>query len=278
MREAARVGVERPARQDRGRRGHEERAGPVLHGALPRAAAPEHVLGRQRPVRGLRRQGPHDRPPVTSSTRTFSGWDIYRSQVQLAAMVAPQQTSDSVRSMLNEYDQMRHAAEVGLRQRRELRDGRGPGRRASSPTPTPSARATSTPRRPWPRWSPRRRRPTTCARRSRCVTSRATSRTTAHYGCCNFYGSASTQLEYDTRRLRHRLVRPVARQRLGLPARSRPGSQDWQNIFNPATGYVQAKLANGSGPPASRPSTEHRDGRGHRRRSTRRWSRSTSPR
>ena len=35
----------------------------------------------------------------------YSGWDIYRSQVQLAAMVAPQQTSDSIRSMLNQYDQ-----------------------------------------------------------------------------------------------------------------------------------------------------------------------------
>ncbi|PZF57210.1 hypothetical protein DEI92_13635 [Curtobacterium sp. MCBD17_034] len=35
----------------------------------------------------------------------YSGWDIYRSQVQLAATVAPQQTSDSVRSMLNQYDQ-----------------------------------------------------------------------------------------------------------------------------------------------------------------------------
>ena len=29
---------------------------------------------------------------------TFSGWDIYRSQVQLAAMVAPVETSDSIRS------------------------------------------------------------------------------------------------------------------------------------------------------------------------------------
>ncbi len=35
----------------------------------------------------------------------YSGWDIYRSQAQLAAMVAPQQTSDSITSMLNDYDQ-----------------------------------------------------------------------------------------------------------------------------------------------------------------------------
>uniref|UniRef100_UPI0035CB8096 glycoside hydrolase domain-containing protein n=1 Tax=uncultured Jatrophihabitans sp. TaxID=1610747 RepID=UPI0035CB8096 len=35
----------------------------------------------------------------------YSGWDIYRSQVQLAAMVAPAQTSDSITSMLNDYDQ-----------------------------------------------------------------------------------------------------------------------------------------------------------------------------
>lgn len=36
---------------------------------------------------------------------TFSGWDIYRSQVPLLAMIAPQQTSDMATSLLNDADQ-----------------------------------------------------------------------------------------------------------------------------------------------------------------------------
>ncbi|HEX4254905.1 MAG TPA: GH92 family glycosyl hydrolase, partial [Streptosporangiaceae bacterium] len=35
----------------------------------------------------------------------WSGWDIYRDQVQLAAMIAPQQTSDAITSMLADYSQ-----------------------------------------------------------------------------------------------------------------------------------------------------------------------------
>jgi len=36
---------------------------------------------------------------------TFSGWDIYRSQAQLEALVAPQQASDTAQSMVNDYAQ-----------------------------------------------------------------------------------------------------------------------------------------------------------------------------
>ncbi len=43
--------------------------------------------------------------PGHAEYANYSGWDIYRSQVQLAAMVAPRQTSDSIRSMLDDYEQ-----------------------------------------------------------------------------------------------------------------------------------------------------------------------------
>lgn len=36
---------------------------------------------------------------------TFSGWDIYRSQAQLEALVAPQAASDSAQSLVNDYAQ-----------------------------------------------------------------------------------------------------------------------------------------------------------------------------
>src|SRR5262249_11758720 len=47
----------------------------------------------------------HSVPDGHAQYANYSGWDIYRSQVQLASLVAPQQTSDSITSMLNDYDQ-----------------------------------------------------------------------------------------------------------------------------------------------------------------------------
>jgi putative alpha-1,2-mannosidase len=47
----------------------------------------------------------HASSPGHAEYGNYSGWDIYRSQVQLAAMVAPRQTSDSIRSMLDDYKQ-----------------------------------------------------------------------------------------------------------------------------------------------------------------------------
>ncbi|MEO7058516.1 MAG: glycoside hydrolase domain-containing protein [Lapillicoccus sp.] len=74
------------------------------------------------------------------------------------------------------------------------------------------------------------------------------------YQCCNFYGSASTQLEYDSADY---AIAAFARS-LGnssVYTRFATRSQDWQNIFNPATGYVQAKLNDGSWAPGFTPGT-----------------------
>ena len=70
----------------------------------------------------------HTVAPGHAEYANYSGWDIYRDQAQLAAMVAPQQTSDSVTSMLNDYAADGDAAEMEPRRRRVLRHGRGPGR------------------------------------------------------------------------------------------------------------------------------------------------------
>ena len=68
----------------------------------------------------------------------------------------------------------------------------------SSRTRTRSAPAASTPRQHSRRWPQRRRSRTTSARVSPNCASTATCPTTTPYGCCNFYGPVSTQLEYDT--------------------------------------------------------------------------------
>ncbi len=41
--------------------------------------------------------------PQTAQYANYSGWDIYRSEIPLEAVLAPQQTSDIVTSMLNDY-------------------------------------------------------------------------------------------------------------------------------------------------------------------------------
>ncbi len=71
----------------------------------------------------------HTTDPGHVEYATFSGWDTYRSQAQLEAVVAPQQMSDTVRSMLHQYEQMGQLPKCGVQQRRELRHGRRPGRR-----------------------------------------------------------------------------------------------------------------------------------------------------
>jgi predicted alpha-1,2-mannosidase len=59
----------------------------------------------------------HTVAPGHQEYANFSGWDIYRGQVQLAAMVAPEQTSDAITSMLNDYRQ------TGLLPKWNLADG-----------------------------------------------------------------------------------------------------------------------------------------------------------
>jgi len=47
----------------------------------------------------------HRAPPGQTQYANFSGWDIYRSEVPLLAVIAPQQTSDMVTSLLNDEAQ-----------------------------------------------------------------------------------------------------------------------------------------------------------------------------
>ncbi|WP_375486912.1 glycoside hydrolase family 92 protein, partial [uncultured Jatrophihabitans sp.] len=74
------------------------------------------------------------------------------------------------------------------------------------------------------------------------------------YACCNFYGSVSTLLEYDSADYSiASLAKSLGRHSTYAQFAAR--SQDWQNVFNPATGYVQAKQADGNWVPGFTPST-----------------------
>ena len=64
------------------------------------------------------------------------------------------------------------------------------------------------------------------------------------YGCCNFYGPVSTQLEYDSADY---ALASFAKS-LGDTAdykKFATRAQDWKNVFNPQTGYLQGKDSDG---------------------------------
>ena len=69
----------------------------------------------------------HTVAPGHAEYANYSGWDIYRDQVQLAAMVAPEQTSDSITSMLTTTSR-RGCCRNGNSAAVSPRHGRGPGR------------------------------------------------------------------------------------------------------------------------------------------------------
>jgi predicted alpha-1,2-mannosidase len=183
----------------------------------------------------------------------YSGWDIYRSQVQLAAIVAPHQTSDSIRSMLDDYDQGGMLPKwaqangesyvmVGDPADGIIADAYAFGARdfdARKALQAMVAEATQ----------PNNIRPGQAT-----LDKDGYLPYDASYGCCNFYGPVSTQLEYDSADYAIASLAQALGNR-GTYTRFATRAQNWQNTFNPDTGYVQARLADGSWLPGFTPGT-----------------------
>ncbi|HVV19276.1 MAG TPA: lectin, partial [Pseudonocardiaceae bacterium] len=174
----------------------------------------------------------------------FSGWDIYRSQAQLSALVAPSQTSDIAQSMVNDYAQggtlpkwSQNNGEtyvmVGDPADEILADYYAFGAR-SFDTATAlqdmvhEAQATNNDR-PGLNY----------------LNAPGYLASDGTYFCCNFYGPVSTQLEYDSADF---AIAAFANA-LGDSADHTTyldRAQDWQNTFNASSGFMQPKQANGS--------------------------------
>ena len=185
----------------------------------------------------------HTVAPGHAEYANYSGWDIYRDQVQLAAMVAPQQTSDSITSMLNDYEQ------TGMLPKWNLGGGESyvmvgdPADSIIADAYAFGARDFNVPE---------------------TLTAMMTEATTTNdirpgnatllrdgylpyggrYGCCNFNGPVSTQLEYDTADY---AIASLANDTGDTAAYTKFATlaQSWENIFNAGTGYMQAKLSSG---------------------------------
>ena len=183
----------------------------------------------------------------------YSGWDIYRSQVQLAALVAPHETSDSIRSMLNDYDQsgmLPKWAQANGESYVMVGDPADPiiaGAYAFGARDFDTSKALSA-------MVAEATQPSNIRPGQSVLDQYGYLPYDMRYGCCNFYGPVSTQLEYDSADYAiAALAQSLGRRDLYTKFAGR--AQNWQNVFNPATGYVQAKLENGQWAPGFTPST-----------------------
>jgi predicted alpha-1,2-mannosidase len=195
---------------------------------------------------------------VTGSQRdqysNFSGWDIYRGEIQLAALLAPERVSDIVTSMLNDY------SEIGEFPKWEEDEGEAyimVGDPADSIIADAYAFGAT-----------------------RFNTKRALSDMEAEasipnnvrpgldydekdgylpidgiYGCCNFYGPVSTQEEYDS------ADNAIAEFATDLGEKSAAKeyatrAQNWQNVFNPGSGFLQPKEFSGVFEPGFSPASQ----------------------
>ena len=185
----------------------------------------------------------------------YSGWDIYRSQVQLAAMVAPQQTSDSVRSMLNQYEQTGQLPKWALNNGESyvmvgdpadpiIADAYAFGARDFDTTEALQAMVHEA-------GVPGNVRPALSQYLSKGYIPIDQS-----YGCCNFYGPVSTQQEYNTA---DHAISTFASS-LGQTSTATTfaaRANNWQNVFNPATGYLQPKQTDGAYTPGFVPGSSN---------------------
>ncbi|WP_433893809.1 lectin [Streptomyces sp. CA-111067] len=185
----------------------------------------------------------------------YSGWDTYRSQTQLMAMVEPKTTGDIVTSMLNGYDQ------TGLLPKWASNNGESyvmvgdPGTAIIADAYAFGVRNFDTAHAleamEHEATAPNQDRPGESVRDAKGYLP-----LDGTYGCCNFYGPVSTQLEYDSADY---ALASFAKS-LGKTAdykKFATRAQDWMNVFNPQSGYLQAKNSDGQFAPGFTPGTSN---------------------
>ncbi|WP_433893751.1 lectin [Streptomyces sp. CA-111067] len=174
----------------------------------------------------------------------YSGWDIYRSQAQLEALIAPQAASDTAQSMVDDYAQTGRFPKwsenngesyvmVGDPADAILADYHAFGATnfdtgtALADMVAEASKANNN--RPGLNY----------------LSSPGYMPHDGSYGCCNFYGPVATTLEYDTADF----ALSAMAGRLGDSANQKTyanRAQDWRNVLNPASGFVEPRNANGS--------------------------------
>jgi predicted alpha-1,2-mannosidase len=174
----------------------------------------------------------------------YSGWDIYRSQAQLIAMIAPSQAADVAQSMVDDYSASGMLPKwaqangetyvmVGDPADSIIADIYAFGAHGFDTSAALSAMiheaTTAGNIRPGLNY----------------LNSPGYLPSDGSYGCCNFYGPVSTQLEYDTADFALSAFAGA----LGDTTDQTTfvnRAQNWRNTFNTSTGFMQPRLASGS--------------------------------
>lgn len=173
----------------------------------------------------------------------FSNWDIYRSQAQLAALINPQAADDMAQSILDDYEQGGTLTKWGMDNGETyimvgdsavpvLADYYAFGATGFDTSTALSAMQTEQ---------------TTDTDVTPGVTyldSFGYLPTNSIYGCCHEYATTSTQLEYDI----DDFALSAFAGKLGdtsVQTRFQNRAQDWENIYNPSSGYLQPRHSNG---------------------------------
>ncbi|WP_207229548.1 GH92 family glycosyl hydrolase [Ktedonosporobacter rubrisoli] len=185
----------------------------------------------------------------------YSGWDIYRSEAQMLAFLAPKEASDVVQSMLNDYEQS------GLLPKWSLANGET-YTMVGDPADSIIAGIYAFGGRDFD---------TKAALAAMINEATKTNNNrpgldyldkagylpmNARYGCCNFYGAASTSatLEYNSADFS---IGAFA-QAFGDTANYQKfvaRAQNWENLYNPADSYLEPRFLDGSFPTSYNPTS-----------------------
>ena len=173
----------------------------------------------------------------------FSNWDIYRSQAQLTALIDPSAADDMAQSILDDYKQGGTLTKWGMNNGETyimigdsgvpvLADYYAFGATGFDTSTALTAMETEQ---------------TTDTNVTPGVTyldSFGYLPTNSLYGCCHQYATASTQLEYDI----DDFALSAFAGELGnttVQTKFQNRAQDWENIFNTSSGYIQPRHSNG---------------------------------
>jgi predicted alpha-1,2-mannosidase len=185
----------------------------------------------------------HPGSPDHAHYANFSGWDIYRSQIPLIAMVAPQETSDAMQSMVDDYRQSGGLPKWTVANAESYIMVGDPAAPVIAGAYAFGARDFDT-QAALAAMIRQAREPTNIRPGLDYHERLGYLPMDGTYGCCNFYGPLSTQLEYDI--ADHAIASYAAA--LGDTADSDSlavRAQNWTNLFDPCSGFLRPKLADG---------------------------------
>ncbi len=181
----------------------------------------------------------------------FSGWDVYRTQVQLMALLAPKRASDLVRSMLNDYDRSGRLPKWSVANDESYMMVGDPAIPAIASVHAFGARDFDT-GKALNAMVAQSTRPGNARPGTVYLDNLGYLPEDGGYGCCNHNATTATSMEYH---VADSALAAFARQ-LGdtaTHARFAARAQGWQRLLNPASGFVQPRRQSGEWRPGFDP-------------------------